>query len=888
MALTVTARGSIWNTTAGNKSPTAFTPAVGDVLVVFCANSGRTTAQAPTVSDNNSDGLGSYTKVGSDATKNASADSGWWFIRNSPIGSASSTTVTMTQSSDTGGGCQVWSVGPLNVGGSARVGAKGKQDNAAAGTPSLTLDATPVTTSAILGAVFTGSNVTTNTAPPTNFTEHTDLGYNTPASGLEAVSRASGHTSTTVAWTAATATGFLSSAIEVKATQVLTPPLLDASPTLYAPTVTPTNAVTVPLLDASPALYAPTVFLDKFVTLPLLSSGSYREAALKDNPVAYWRFGEPSGSTANDEVGPSDGTYIDFGSGPPTLGVSGLLVDDADTAASFSSGGAAQFVDISSASAVLDVFDGTTPWTVVIWFRGTVDGTLRWMFSTSDAGFNNGVHIGVDNVNLHVQRINAGGGDDNATTPLASDTTYQVIATYDGSNIRTYVNGSAVGSPTASTRSIPTQTLAMIGVYTNWGGQTNGKLDEPEVFDYAFSAAQAADLYNAGLGQFAPDLFGPTLTQSGAVITLPLLDSGPALYAPTVTPKNTLTLGLLDGGAALFAPTATPTNTVTLGLLDAGNALYAPSVLAVQSIVLGLLDASNALYAPVVIPDQFVTVPLLDGGPTLYAPTVTTVNAITLGFLDAGPALYAPEVIIDQFVTIPLLDAGSATYAPSVSVSVTVPLLDAGNALYAPVVIPDQFVTLPLLDAGNALYEPTLAAPGGIALPLLDAGNALYAPDVIPDQFVTVGFLDAGSATYAPTLVVGSVTITIGLLDAGPAVYAPDLTSGTTVALPLLDSGPALYAPAIAETFAVVLPIIDSGRDLYAPAFSYDQLLALPIIDAAATLYEPTLAFAVPALPDDVSATVSLDGVVSATVTTLDVGEVSVIVKPEMTAEVEV
>ena len=34
------------------------TPAVGDLIVVHCANSGRTTAQPPTVTDNNPDGLG--------------------------------------------------------------------------------------------------------------------------------------------------------------------------------------------------------------------------------------------------------------------------------------------------------------------------------------------------------------------------------------------------------------------------------------------------------------------------------------------------------------------------------------------------------------------------------------------------------------------------------------------------------------------------------------------------------------------------------------------------------------------------------------------------------------------------------------------------------------
>ena len=49
-----------------------------------------------------------------------------------------------------------------------------------------------------------------------------------------------------------------------------------------------------------------------------------------------------------------------------------------------------------------------------------------------------------------------------------------------------------------------------------------------------------------------------TLLPQPVTITLGLLDTSRAVYAPTLTPKNTLTLGLLDASPALYAPTITP------------------------------------------------------------------------------------------------------------------------------------------------------------------------------------------------------------------------------------------------------------------------------------------------------------------------------------------
>jgi hypothetical protein len=69
---------------------------------------------------------------------------------------------------------------------------------------------------------------------------------------------------------------------------------------------------------------------------------SYVDEVLADSPLAYWRLGEPSGATAADSSGNGhDGTY----EGSPTLGVSGSVAGDADTAATFDGSQHIQMMD---------------------------------------------------------------------------------------------------------------------------------------------------------------------------------------------------------------------------------------------------------------------------------------------------------------------------------------------------------------------------------------------------------------------------------------------------------------------------------------------------------------------------------------------------------------
>jgi hypothetical protein len=391
---------------------------------------------------------------------------------------------------------------------------------------------------------------------------------------------------------------------------------------------------------------------------------------------------------------------------------------------------------------------------------------------------------------------------------------HHIAVAYEGANgaFRSYIDGGSEDNTDPGLSDFVSNAVALTIGYDTDEAPWDGNIQHVAFYGTALSAGRIAAHFAAAGG--------------ASEIVLGLLDAGPALYAPTVTPAPwPITLGLLDASPTIYAPTITPTNTLTLGLLDAGPALFAPTV----------------------IIDQFITLGLLDAGPTLYAPTITPQWLISLGLLDASSALYAPTVIAGPAaLTLPLLDAGSALYAPTLlpgPVGITLGLLDSGSALYAPML--GFTISLGLLDSGSALYAPMLGFT--MALPLLDSGPTLYAPTIVGlggVQSITLGLLDAGSALYAPTLLTKN-TITLALLDAGPALFAPTLTRYNTLTLGLLDASPTLFAPTIIlAPYPIVLPLLDAGPALYAPTvqgLSPGFNIFLPLLESVSELYPFTI-----------------------------------------------
>jgi hypothetical protein len=217
---------TVWNTTAGNKTITA-TPTLGDLIFIFapCTLAGGTIS----VTDNNTDGRGTYTQVHSDFTGFSTNGvlTGW--IRNALIGSATSTIFTATQTSSTGGGLVIFRVTGMSIVGLGAVrGAGGQSAGTLGTTPAPVLlgrvgavfsgTQAALTGNAVVGSVCNGTSPAGLT-PPASFTESPtpDLGYTVPTTGFESVRRDSGETGSTITWGSTSATAFASLVVELDA-----------------------------------------------------------------------------------------------------------------------------------------------------------------------------------------------------------------------------------------------------------------------------------------------------------------------------------------------------------------------------------------------------------------------------------------------------------------------------------------------------------------------------------------------------------------------------------------------------------------------------------------------------------------------------------------------
>lgn len=245
-----------FNTTNGSKTVTA-TPAVNDLIVIVTAHSGNTATTAPT--DNQG---GTYTLIDSALTR-ASADRICVFVRDSLVSSAVSTVYTHAPGTTSGGGLAVLKVtGMTRTGSSAARQSATDPNQAATETPEPIFASAVLTANPVIGGVLNATSPATLT-PRTSFTERVDVGYSTPTTGLEVMSRDSGETGTNMLWGSTSASAFGAIAVELDTSavaQTLTPTLFTNSQTFYTPTVS-VGAVglTPSLFTNTNTFYVPTV-----------------------------------------------------------------------------------------------------------------------------------------------------------------------------------------------------------------------------------------------------------------------------------------------------------------------------------------------------------------------------------------------------------------------------------------------------------------------------------------------------------------------------------------------------------------------------------------------------------------------------------------------------
>jgi hypothetical protein len=193
---------------------------------------------------------------------------------------------------------------------------------------------------------------------------------------------------------------------------------------------------------------------------------TYQDAVLADNPSAYYRLGESSGTTAVDSsANAMDGVYS---ASDVTYGVTGAPLGDADTSVHFESTGA-------MVASTANVPASTDPATYEVWFRSTA-----YPFSERLSGpaFDVALYYGT----LYLPQWGSFG-----TSGLNDGAWHLLDITDDGAgNVGVWVDGSPESKFTISTSGTGVAGL-ILGNTGRVSGTTSGDIDEAAVYPSVLS-----------------------------------------------------------------------------------------------------------------------------------------------------------------------------------------------------------------------------------------------------------------------------------------------------------------------------------------------------------------------------------------------------------------
>jgi Concanavalin A-like lectin/glucanases superfamily len=225
----------------------------------------------------------------------------------------------------------------------------------------------------------------------------------------------------------------------------------------------------------------------------------YSHRVLRNDPVAYWRLNETSGTVAYDKTGNYDATYVQA----PAIGAPGLLAAPSGHSVWFDGiGGRIQ----------ADALTQHTWWpgyTLEAWVR--IDQTVNeeHIIAFNDNAGDNGLALLHDQpTGLFKFRDCEGQGCAAAfstTMPQVGRTYYVVVTVNDRNRGRLFIDGEREAIFTSAIRPLTDGHLTIGGEYDSAGGSAiptsffEGNIDEVSVYDHALPHRKVRAHYRAGL-----------------------------------------------------------------------------------------------------------------------------------------------------------------------------------------------------------------------------------------------------------------------------------------------------------------------------------------------------------------------------------------------------
>jgi hypothetical protein len=287
---------------------------------------------------------------------------------------------------------------------------------------------------------------------------------------------------------------------------------------------------------------------------------AYSSAVLADHPVAYYRLGETSGTTAVDSSGNgNNGTYV----GGVALGQPGaLLPGDTDPAAGFN--GSSTYVLGPSAGA-LD-FSGTQM-TLEAWIYPTAAGGIIVNKENQYEVALQGGKGGLNTIQWAVQNAGNGGGwawIDTGFAPAMNQWSH-IALVYNNGTVTTYGNGTVVGTTSNGSGAILSRpNNFQIGARSGAGQVFSGRIDEVAAYATALTSSQVLNhFYQAGEGglTFAAPISTPSGTTSSAfqVISGDFNNDGLSDLAVADLNTNQVSILLSNGAGGFINSAVLPT-----------------------------------------------------------------------------------------------------------------------------------------------------------------------------------------------------------------------------------------------------------------------------------------------------------------------------------------
>ncbi len=217
----------------------------------------------------------------------------------------------------------------------------------------------------------------------------------------------------------------------------------------------------------------------------------YAREVLADLPVSYYRMGEATGGTCIDSAGDIHGTY----GGTFALNAPGALFDDPDTAVRFGPG------DTGVLFGDVHEFAGTAPFTIEAWANITVRdhySNIVAKYTEPPGAIGYIIYVGYGRLGF------ARGITENGQTLIELhdvdlDRFIHIVGTYDGAQMRLYVDGTLVGDK-ASAIALPDGIVGFTIGSGNGSLSSSpavGTIDEVAIYDRALPPDRVFAHYTA-------------------------------------------------------------------------------------------------------------------------------------------------------------------------------------------------------------------------------------------------------------------------------------------------------------------------------------------------------------------------------------------------------